>query len=61
MKVLSQGYEFLPPYIYIYIYISRFLNDMVEKLFKTMKLSSKREKLKRRTLGFPEIEITITM
>jgi hypothetical protein len=59
MKVLSQGYEFLPPYIYIYI--SRFLNDMVEKLFKTMKLSSKREKLKRRTLGFPEIEITITM
>jgi hypothetical protein len=34
---------------------------MVEKLFKTMKLSSKREKLKRRTLGFPEIEITITM
>jgi hypothetical protein len=43
------------------IYIPRFLNDMVTKLFKTIKLSSKIEKLKRRTLGLLEIEIEITV
>ncbi len=48
MKVLSQGYEFLP-----HIYIPRFLNDMVEKLFKTIKLSSKDRKTQEKNLGFP--------
>jgi predicted membrane protein len=56
MKVLSQGYEFLPHIcIYIYIYLG-FWMIWFTKLFKTNKVNFKDRKTQiETTLGFPEI------